>query len=144
MKFAIYKAGALHAVVESEPGKAPASVHAEALRELNAADSVVPIESEAHEAVLRSNAATVEAIGGGFEFRGHRFSLSLASQITISNAYTIRASLPYPIDWANIDDTGFVSMKSAKDIEAFYAAATTAVLLARTAGNAAKKVAIGG
>lgn len=89
------------------------------------------------------NAATAAKIASGFDFGGQRFSLSEASQITISNAYTIRASLPYPLDWANIDDTGFVTMKSATDIASFYQAATSAVLAARTAGNAVKKAVIG-
>lgn len=90
------------------------------------------------ERIAAANAATVAAIDRGFTFRDRRFSLSLPSQITISNAYTIRASLPYPLRWADADDTGFVIMESAADIEAFYQAATLAVLAARSAGNAAK------
>lgn len=92
----------------------------------------------AEERIAAANAATASAIERGFAFRGRRFSLSLASQITISNAYTIRDSLPYPLRWADADDTGFVVMESAADVEAFYQAATLAVLVARSAGNAAK------
>lgn len=139
MRFAIYKSGALHAVVASPEGeKVDRALYAESLRSLNVADSVVPIESDEHEAILRANAGTAERIAAGFDFRGQRISLSLASQITISNAYTIRNSLQYPLSWANAEDTGFVTMESAKDIEALYAAATMAVLLARTEGNARK------
>ena len=85
---------------------------------------------------------TSARIAGGFAFCGERMSLSVQSQITISNAYTIRESLPYPLPWGNADNTGFVTMESAKDVEALYQAATMAVLLARTAGNARKKVAM--
>lgn len=88
------------------------------------------------------DAETAGRIAGGFAFKGERMSLSVQSQITISNAYTIRESLPYPLQWGNADDTGFVTMESAKDVEALYQAATMAVLLARTAGNARKKVAM--
>jgi hypothetical protein len=91
------------------------------------------------ERVEAINAETDAKIAGGFEYKGQRFSLSERSQITISNAYTIRASLPYPLDWANADDSGFVTLASQADMAEFYTAATTAVLLARTAGNAKKK-----
>ncbi len=88
------------------------------------------------------NAQTAARIAAGFEFRGARVSLSIESQTTISNAYTIRASLPYPIPWSTLDDKAFVTIASAADVEALYAAATTAVLLARTEGNARKAAAI--
>lgn len=94
------------------------------------------------ERIAAANASTAAVIDRGFLFRDRRFSLSLASQITISNAYTIRASLPYPLRWADADDTGFVVMESAADIEAFYQAATLAVLTARSTGNAAKAAVI--
>ena len=95
------------------------------------------------ERIAAANAATVAAIDRGFTFRGRRFSLSIPSQITISNAYTIRSTIPYPLRWADADDTGFVVMESAADIEAFYQAATLAVLTARSAGNAAKAQVLG-
>lgn len=95
------------------------------------------------EQIERINAQTLARIEAGFDFRGQRFSLSERSQITISNAYTIRDSLPYPIDWANADDTAFVTLTSAADMAAMYQAATLAVLQARVAGNAAKKAALG-
>lgn len=94
------------------------------------------------ERIAAANAGTAAAIERGFTFRDRRFSLSLASQITISNAYTIRASLAYPLRWADADDTGFVIMESAADIEAFYQTATLAVLTARSTGNAAKAAVI--
>lgn len=95
-----------------------------------------PIEEQ----IERINAQTTARIEAGFEFRGQRFSLSERSQITISNAYTIRESLPYPIDWANADDSGFVTLASAADMAAMYQAATLAVLTARSEGNAAKRL----
>ena len=142
MRFAIFKGQTLHAVVDADPGKMPPDGYAESLRMLNGADSCVPIESDAHLAILRANATTAETIGAGFTFRDRRFSLSLASQITISNAYTIRSTIPYPLRWADADDAGFVAMESAADIEAFYQAATLAVLTARSTGNAAKAAVI--
>lgn len=142
MRFAIFKGQTLHAVIESDPGKTPPAMHAEGLRALNGADSCVPIESDEHLAILRANANTAATIGAGFVFRGRRFSLSLASQVTISNTYTIRSTIPYPLRWADADDTGFVTMESAADIEAFYQAATLAVLTARSTGNAAKAAVI--
>lgn len=92
----------------------------------------------AEERIAAANAATASAIERGFTFRGRRFSLSLASQITISNAHTIRDSLPYPLRWADAVDAGFVIMESAADVAEFYQAATLAVLTARSTGNAAK------
>ncbi len=142
MRFAIFKGQTLHAVIDSDPGKAPPSMHAECLRAMNNATACLPIESPEHEAILRANAATASTIERGFTFRGRRFSLSLASQITISNAYTIRASLPYPLRWADADDTGFVIMESAADVAEFYQSATVAVLVARSTGNAAKAAVI--
>jgi len=120
-------------------GDAPAD-----LADVAVASGLLIHEPTAAERIAAANASTSEAISRGFTFRDRRFSLSLASQITISNAYTIRASLPYPLRWADADDTGFVVMESAADIEAFYQAATLAVLTARSTGNAAKAQALDG
>lgn len=93
------------------------------------------------ERIAAVNASTAGRIAAGFEFRGQRVSLSEVSQITISNAYTIRDTLPYPLPWSTLDDSGFVVMESAKDVAELYAAATRAVLEARTLGNVQKQAA---
>lgn len=60
MRFAIYKGQSLQAVVESPAGeKIDPLSHAEALRQLNGADSVVPIDDEGHEAQLRAKNARI-------------------------------------------------------------------------------------
>lgn len=118
-------------------GDAPAD-----LADVAVAPGLLTHEPTAAERIAAANASTAAAIDRGFLFRDRRFSLSLPSQITISNAYTIRSTIPYPLRWADADDAGFVVMESAADIEAFYRAATLAVLTARSAGNAAKAAVI--
>ena len=101
----------------------------------------VPPPTPLDEKIEHINAMTAARIAAGFVFKGEKMSLSLESQTTISNAFLIRDSLPYPLTWSTMDDSGFVTLESAADMVAMYQAATSAVLLARTEGNALKAAA---
>lgn len=138
MRFAIYKGQTIHAVIDSDPGKTPPAMHAEGLRTLNGADSCVPIESDAHLAILRANATTAETIGAGVVFRGARISMSLASQVTIIGAFIARTQLAYPFRWASADDSTVIELASPADVEELFASALGLVFAARQSGNAAK------
>lgn len=92
--------------------------------------------------LAKVDAQTAATIANGFAFSGKTISLSVESQTTIQGAHIIRASLPYPLKWSTIDNDGFVTLASAADVEALYAAATSAVLVARNNGNVKKQAII--
>lgn len=138
MLFVLYRGQTLHAVLDSDPGKTPPTMHAEMLRTLNGADSCVPVESDDHLAILRANATVAETIGAGVVFRGARISMSLASQVTIIVAFIARAQLAYPFRWASADDSTVIELSSPADVEELFAAALGLVFAARQSGNAAK------
>jgi hypothetical protein len=85
------------------------------------------------------NRVTGGTFYGGFFFRGMWFSLSIASQVSIQGAYTLRKTLSVPVRWANIDDTQVIELASDKDIAEFYAAMVEAILRLRAAGVASKE-----
>ena len=83
------------------------------------------------------DARTVELIAAGFAFDdglggGVRvFSLSLAAQSKITNAYVLRneGGFTYPVTWNSIDDSAVVTLADAAAVAAFHG---TAAVTART------------
>ena len=89
--------------------------------------------------VAAVNAHEAAAFARGFEFRGVRFSLSLASQISLQGAAAASDALPYPFAWASRDDLESVVLDGPTDVIAMYGAAMGAVLAIRVPAGAASR-----
>lgn len=85
-----------------------------------------------------ANQQTAGAFVGGFVYRGERFSLSLASQVSIQSLYAIRYELTEAVPWMNIDDTATILLEDAGQVADFHAAMALAVIALRTAGVTTK------
>lgn len=138
MRFAIYRGQTLSAVVESETGKIPAEIFAKQLQEINGASSVVPIESDEHEAVLTSNAATATTTLGGYPYRGITLSTSPVAQTRWTALYAARDAVTYPLIVFSADDSASIEIKDSAEVAAVFLGMVCAMTAAHQAGARAK------
>lgn len=88
------------------------------------------------------NQRTAQLIAQGFEYpaaSGKIFSLSIHSQLNISELRTTKAENPYPFDWGTIDDLDSHTMTSDADVEAFYQAARATLFQHKFTGETLRK-----
>lgn len=83
---------------------------------------------------MQVDTQTDALIATGFTVDGKTFSASDAAQLKWLGMLTSRASLSYPITVPTIDDTEFVSLVAASDVEAYYNALLARIQTVLTGG----------
>ena len=84
------------------------------------------------------DARTDELIDDGFPYDGQMFSLSEQAQLKLLGAVIGSASLTYPVEWNNIDDTGTTLLDDAAEVNVFYGTAMLTVEAHLATGTALK------
>jgi len=85
------------------------------------------------------NARSDALIEEGFVLNGIRFALDQKATNRLLGLMILGTSAPFPIPWGNIDDSEFVTLSNAADVQAMFAAASHAEAVAGLSGQALKQ-----
>lgn len=95
---------------------------------------VFPLEDHKRNRKTLVDDKTDALIAAGFTVDGKVFSASDAAQLKWLGMFTSRASLSYPVTVPTIDDTEFVSLVTATDVETYYNALLARIQTVLTGG----------